>query len=118
VEIVPPDLLVIVDGREIFVRPRDMEVLALLATNAGRVLSRAAIFEAIWNRPLDPRDRSVDVAIGHLRTAFSELAPGWEFFHTHFRRGYRFEPVVHAKRRGGPRAAPRPGSASRAWSSS
>jgi len=103
VEIVAPDLLVIVQGREIYPRARDMDVLVLLATNAGRVLSREAIFEAIWRRPLMPSDRSVDVAVGHLRSGLA--TPGWEFFHTHFRRGYRFEPVVRAKRRDQTRAA-------------
>ena len=118
VEIDPPELLVVVDGHDFYARPRDMDVLALLATNAGRVLTRAAIFEAIWNRPLDPRDRSVDVSIGHLRTGFAEIAKDWEFLHTHFRRGYRFEPVVRAKRRGGSRAGRRRGTASGASSSS
>ena len=114
VEIVPPELLVIVGDDDFSVRPRDMDVLALLATNAGRVLSRDAIFEAIWNRPLDPHDRSVDVSIGRLRTRFSDIAPRWAFLHTHFRRGYRFEPVVRVeKRRTGSRTGPRRGTASR-----
>ena len=112
VEIVPPELLVIVDDDDFYVRPRDMDVLALLATNAGRVLAREAIFEAIWKRPLDPSDRSVDVSIGRLRTRFSQVAPRWAFLHTHFRRGYRFEPVGHVKRGTGSRAAARRGTAS------
>jgi DNA-binding response OmpR family regulator len=93
VEIIPPDLLVIVDGRETIVRARDMEVLVLLATNAGRVLSREAILRAVWNRPFSPSDRIVDVAVGHLRSSLATIAPDWDCFHTHFRRGYRFEPV-------------------------
>ena len=114
-EIVPRELLVIVGGREILMRSRDMDVLALLATNAGRVLSRDAIFEMIWKRPLEPHDRSVDVAIGHLRSRLSKGAPGWEFIHTHFRRGYRFEPVARQRgRSAAPRRRERPSPRSKA----
>jgi DNA-binding response OmpR family regulator len=100
VYITPKELLVVADGAKLWVRPLDMDVLVFLATNAGRVLSRVAIFEAIWQRPLDPHDRSVDVAVRRLRVGLGNTAPGWDFIHTHHRRGYRFEPVVRSKRRG------------------
>jgi DNA-binding response OmpR family regulator len=99
VYITPKELLVVVDGTKLWVRPLDMDVLVFLATNAGRALSRVAIFEAIWQRPLDPQDRSVDVAVRRLRVALANTAPDWDFIHTHHRRGYRFEPVMRSKRR-------------------
>jgi len=94
-------LLVVVDGKRCWLRPRDMEVLALLAAHAGRVLARSAIFEAIWKKPLGPQDRSVDVSVRRLRARLAEAAPEWEFVHTHHGRGYRFEPAARrANRRG------------------
>ena len=99
VAVIAPELLVIVDDTRLWLTAREMNVLVLLATNAGRVLSREAIFDAIWKRPLDSRDRSVDVAIVDLRAKLHGAAPRWEFIHTHFRRGYRFEPLIRPRQR-------------------
>lgn len=106
-EIMPQELLVVVEGTKCWMRPRDMQVLTLLASNAGRVLARDAIFESIWGKPLDPQDRSVDVSIRRLRSRLAEAAPAWEFLHTHHGRGYRFEPTLRRPRRHGRPGRPR-----------
>jgi len=98
VEIIPDDLLVIVDGDKCWLRPRDMDVLVLLASQAGRVISREMIFETIWKKPLEPQDRSVDVSIRRLRARLVEAAPRLEILHTHHGRGYRFEPMRRRSR--------------------
>ena len=37
-------------------------------------------------------DRSVDVFVRKLRRKLEKLSAGWEYIHTHFGVGYRFEP--------------------------
>jgi DNA-binding winged helix-turn-helix (wHTH) protein len=37
-------------------------------------------------------DRSVDVFVRKLRSKLQRQSPGWEYIHTHFGVGYRFEP--------------------------
>jgi DNA-binding winged helix-turn-helix (wHTH) protein len=39
-------------------------------------------------------DRSVDVFVRKLRRKLEKLSAGWEYIHTHFGVGYRFEPEV------------------------
>lgn len=94
VEVVPEQLLVVVAGTRIWLRPREMDVMAFLARHPGRVLDRTTIFEAVWGRPLVEHDRSVDVHITRLRRRLAQIAPGWDFIHTHHRGGYRFEPEI------------------------
>ena len=49
-------------------------------------------------------DRSVDVFVRKLRAKLQKRSPGWEYIHTHFGIGYRFEPRA---RRFRSRASPR-----------
>jgi DNA-binding response OmpR family regulator len=118
VQILPDQLLVVIDGERVWLTPREMEVLKALAEHAGRLLSRATIFEIVWQRPFDRGDRSVDVQIARLRSKLRRVAPGWSCIHTHQGGGYRFDPQpkAQAKRarrgsslsdRGGGRAARR-----------
>ena len=37
-------------------------------------------------------DRSVDVFVRKLRSKLQKRSPGWEYIHTHFGIGYRFDP--------------------------
>jgi DNA-binding response OmpR family regulator len=91
-EVIADQLLVVADGAQLWLRPREMEVMAFLARHPATVLDRTTIFEAVWGRPLDPQDRSVDSQITRLRRELADVAPGWAFIHTHHRRGYRLEP--------------------------
>jgi DNA-binding response OmpR family regulator len=92
VQVLPGQLLVIVEGNRVWLTPREMEVLRLLAAHPGQLLSRSTIFGAVWQRRLDPRDRSVDVQVAHLRAKLSQASSHWQYIHTHAGGGYRFEP--------------------------
>jgi DNA-binding winged helix-turn-helix (wHTH) protein len=37
-------------------------------------------------------DRSVDVFVRKLRSKLQKRSPGWDYIHTHFGIGYRFDP--------------------------
>jgi hypothetical protein len=39
-------------------------------------------------------DRSVDVFVRKLRAKLQKLSPRWDYIHTHFGIGYRFEPLL------------------------
>jgi len=53
-------------GREVPLSPREFELLALLAAQPGRVVSRAEIERKVWGEER-PASNSVDVHVAHLR---------------------------------------------------
>ena len=72
---------------------REFEILQLLA-QSDRVMRREEIYERIWGYAMAHGDRSVDVFVRKLRHKLSVASPGWDYIHTHFGVGYRFEPVA------------------------
>ncbi len=56
-----------VDGRRVELTTLEFDILELLMRSAGRVLSRDALMEAIYNRKSTPFERSIDMHISHLR---------------------------------------------------
>ena len=56
---------------------------------AGRVLSRDALMENLYNRKATPFDRSIDMHVSHLR---KKLETDRTLFKTVRGVGYRFEP--------------------------
>jgi DNA-binding response OmpR family regulator len=90
----PMQLRVTIDSKSVWLTAKEMDVLVFLAERPGQVVSRKAIFEALWHGPLTHRDRSVDVRVGHIRSKLASIEPKWIFIHTHQRGGYRFEPTL------------------------
>ncbi len=60
---------VTVDGRPVSLTGHQFEILWVLATHAGRVLSRDRILRAVRGEELAPFDRSIDVHISRIRHA-------------------------------------------------
>jgi DNA-binding response OmpR family regulator len=89
-EIRPQDHLALARGRALTLSARELEMLAVLARQPGRVLSREELYEAVWGGSLRRDDRSVDVYVHKLRTKLIRALPDWRFIHTHFGFGYRF----------------------------
>lgn len=87
-------------GKSAELTRREFEVLQLLATARGRVLQREEIYQAVWGYAMAHGDRSVDVFVRKVRQKLETVSPRWEYIHTHFGVGYRFEAE------GGPAAAP------------
>jgi two-component system response regulator CpxR len=56
-----------VDGQEVEVTTFEFDILEMLMRAAGRVLSRDALMENLYNRKSTPFDRSVDMHVSHLR---------------------------------------------------
>jgi DNA-binding winged helix-turn-helix (wHTH) protein len=71
---------------------REFEVLQLLAQAKGKVLQREEIYQAVWGYTMAHGDRSVDVFVRKVRQKLEKVSPEWNYIHTHFGVGYRFEP--------------------------
>jgi two-component system response regulator CpxR len=55
------------DGRAVELTTFEFDILDMLMRSAGRVLSRDALMEHMYNRKATPFDRSIDMHISHLR---------------------------------------------------
>ena len=65
----------------------EFDLLAALAENAGRVLSREQLLQQVWGYDYYGDDRVVDVHVGHIRQKLG----GEELIATVRGVGYRFE---------------------------
>jgi two-component system copper resistance phosphate regulon response regulator CusR len=54
-------------GRRVELTPREFSILEYMMRNAGRPVSRAALFEQVWNMPHDPATNIVDVYMKYVR---------------------------------------------------
>jgi len=97
--LVAADLEIRADQFQAFVRSqsvdltrREFEVLQLLAQAEGKVLQREEIYQAVWGYAMAHGDRSVDVFIRKVRQKLESASPDWNYIHTHFGVGYRFDP--------------------------
>jgi DNA-binding response OmpR family regulator len=84
------DSLVLAGHRPLNLSVREFRVLCALARRAQRIVSRAELYEAVWQAPLRDGDRSVDVYVHRLRAKLEAALPDWRFIHTHIGFGYRF----------------------------
>jgi DNA-binding response OmpR family regulator len=81
-----------VRGSGIDLTRREFELLQLLAEAKGQVLQREEIYQRVWGYAMARGDRSVDVFVRKVRQKLEKASPEWEYIHTHFGIGYRFEP--------------------------
>jgi DNA-binding response OmpR family regulator len=91
-EIRPGEFTVLARGRPVALTPRELALLTALARRPNRIVSRAELYSAVWQRPFQGDNRSVDVYVGKLRHKLEEALPGQRYIHTHFGFGYRFSP--------------------------
>ena len=91
-EIRPDRFQVYVAGESVELTRREFELLQVLADHAGRVLERDDVYRRVWGYAMTHGDRSVDVFVRKLRSKIQRRSPGWEYIHTHFGVGYRFDP--------------------------
>jgi len=71
---------------------REFELLHLLAEGRGQVLQREEVYQRVWGYQMARGDRSVDVFVRKVRSKLKALSPEWNYIHTHFGIGYRFQP--------------------------
>jgi DNA-binding response OmpR family regulator len=81
-----------VNCRVLDLKPRELDLLAALARNAGRVLNRAQLLELAWDDVTLERiesERTVDVHVRRLRVQLGDNAA---MLQTVARAGYRLDP--------------------------
>ena len=66
---------VLLDGRPVELTTIEFDILRALMEAAGRVLSRDAIMEALYQRKSSPFDRAIDVHVSHLRRKLETSRP-------------------------------------------
>lgn len=81
-----------VDGEAIALSSNEFDLLVHLATRAGEVQSREAIFQQLYRREYDGIDRMLDVRISHLRKKLGDDADRSERIKTIWGQGYLFVP--------------------------
>ncbi|MDD4773966.1 MAG: response regulator transcription factor [Eubacteriales bacterium] len=82
------------DGDEVSLTLKEYELLLMLITNAGRVMSRDILLEKIWGYEYYGETRTVDV---HIRTLRSKLGNNGEIIETVRGVGYRVSAAVKAQ---------------------
>ncbi len=97
-----------VAGRAIGLTRREFELLSILAQASGRVLEREDVYQRVWGYSMAHGDRSVDVFVRKLRAKLQQHSPSWEYIHTHFGIGYRFEAELVASAVEGIKASAEP----------
>ena len=63
------------NGRKVDLTTFEFDILELLMRAAGRVLSRDALMESLYNRQATPFDRSIDMHISHIRRKLENGQP-------------------------------------------
>jgi two-component system response regulator RegX3 len=81
---------VLLDGREIALTRREFDLLALLARNAGTVLTRERLIDEVWDANWFGSTKTLDVHISTLRKKLGDDAVDSRYLHTVRGVGFRF----------------------------
>lgn len=80
------------NGQSIALTSHEFELLVHLATRAGEIQSREALFKALYKRDYDGLDRMLDIRISRLRRKLGDEAETAERIKTIWGQGYLFVP--------------------------
>lgn len=80
------------EDENIVLSSHEFDLLLELAKNAGKILSREYLFNAIYNRPYDGLDRTIDVRVSHIRKKLNDNPDNPEKIKTVWGKGYLFVP--------------------------
>ena len=81
---------VLLNGASVEMTSAEYDLLWLLASNAGRVLSRELIFEKLRGIQYDGQDRSIDVRISRIRPKIGDDPDNPKRIKTVRSKGYLF----------------------------
>src|SRR5262245_25674311 len=99
------DELLTLEGKHVELRPRSFAVLRLLAFNAGRVVTKDEILEAVWG-DVPVTEHALTQSIADIRRAIGD--PDHRIVRTVHRRGYVLMAATDASERPQPQAADHP----------
>ena len=78
-------------GEKIDLKPKEFDLLKLLATNAGKVFTRDFLLEQLWGYDYLGDTRTVDVHIRRLRQKIEDVASNPKYLKTVHGIGYKFQ---------------------------
>ena len=84
--------VVMVDGKEIYMPPKELELLLFLASNPNRVFTREQLLENVWGYDFYGESRTVDVHVKRIREKIENpnREQNW-CIKTVWSKGYKFE---------------------------
>lgn len=84
--------VVAVDGKEIYMPPKELELLFFLASNPNRVFTREQLLENVWGYDFYGESRTVDVHVKRIREKIEnpDREQNW-CIKTVWSKGYKFE---------------------------
>jgi len=85
-------LTVSLDGEEIRLTTTEFDLLWLMASNAGTILSREYLHECIYRLDLSPSDRRIDLLVSRLRRKLGDDSGHPELLKTVRGKGYLMNP--------------------------
>ncbi len=72
--------------------PREYEVLACLVREQGKIVSHNELAREVWGEPLASGQSTSSLYVFYLRKKLEDGQHGHNYIHTHWGRGYWFEP--------------------------
>ena len=81
-----------VGGKEVYLTPKEFELLSFLLKNTGRVITHKELLAAIWGRAFADQPDAVRVLVRQLRKKIEPDPAVPKFLKTEPWIGYRFEP--------------------------
>lgn len=78
-----------ISGKAVFLTVKEYMILELLIKNIGRVFSKAALYEAVWETEYLGDDKTIKTHISNLRNKMKEVNPDEEYIETVWGLGYR-----------------------------
>ena len=88
----PAARTVTLQGKQVSLSSSEFELLYVLASHAGEVQNRSALFEHLYRREYDGIDRVLDIRISRLRRKLGDDADRSERIKTVWGHGYLFVP--------------------------
>jgi DNA-binding response OmpR family regulator len=82
--------IVTINGEEVILTPKDLNLLIYLAERPNRTFTRDDLIESVWGMDYEGSDRAVDLAIKRIRQALSEWPDSQGEIRTHRGLGYQF----------------------------
>lgn len=82
---------VALDGREVELRPKEFALLAALAADAGRVMTRDRLLREVWDVQWATSTKTLDMHVHALRRKLGSRVDGRPWITTLRSVGYRFE---------------------------
>ena len=70
------------DGAPLELTRKEFDLLAVLAANAGHVVTKRQLLADVWQQPYGGADKTVDVHLSWLRRKLGETAAEPRYVHT------------------------------------